>query len=217
VNLSLYLTVAEVLDLYHAVYGAGWPQLADALDIGQLLALRARTLSRGQRQRLDLYTALAHRPALIMLDEPLAGLDRAYIDLVTNVLRGPELAHAALLIVGHTDDEFALMDQVALVHDGGVDAPMPPVPMVERHLARYRLRIDMAGSADADRIEARARAHGQVRRVVRHSETGISAFSERLLDADAIDPEGARWLSCETGLTTLEHVIRFGPATGGNR
>ncbi|TPG65678.1 ATP-binding cassette domain-containing protein [Pseudomonas arsenicoxydans] len=79
--------VREILDLHQALYGKQDPQVAQALDIDALRKLPYRALSRGQKQRLDLFVALAHHPEIAVLDEPFTGLDRAYIDRVAHLLR----------------------------------------------------------------------------------------------------------------------------------
>ena len=57
--------VREILDLHQALYGKQDPQVAQALDIEALRQLPYRALSRGQKQRLDLFVALAHHPELV--------------------------------------------------------------------------------------------------------------------------------------------------------
>ena len=78
------LTVAENLRFYSSVYGlVGHDRerrLADHVDslgLGSRLQQRAGTLSGGWKQRLALACATAHRPDLVFLDEPTAGVDPA--------------------------------------------------------------------------------------------------------------------------------------------
>lgn len=217
VSLSAFSTVAEVLALHRAVYRQAWPALADALGLDELMRLRARYLSRGQRQRLDLYMAMAHRPRLVLLDEPLAGLDRGYIEVVQTMLRGPELAGSALLIVGHTADEFVLMDQVALVHGGRLGQPRSAERLIERHLGPYRLRLDGADATAADAMLERCCNLPACTRVLRDGPLSILAFGSRELAAlQALPGQTRGWIGSAGGPATLDDVIRLGPRAGDN-
>ena len=50
-------------------------ELAGVLDLADILGQRARALSGGPRRRLEIVRALMHRPRVLFLDEPTAGLD----------------------------------------------------------------------------------------------------------------------------------------------
>ena len=90
-SLDLNLTAEENVRLHAVLYGlypwrpcyrlmpSGYRNqvrdLADVLDISDLLGQRARTLSGGLRRRLEIVRALMHRPRVLFLDEPTTGLD----------------------------------------------------------------------------------------------------------------------------------------------
>jgi ABC-2 type transport system ATP-binding protein len=90
-SLDLNLTAEENIRLHAVLYGlypwrpcyrmmpAGYrrqvQQMADLLGLSGLLGRRARTLSGGLRRRLEIVRALMHRPGVLFLDEPTAGLD----------------------------------------------------------------------------------------------------------------------------------------------
>ena len=90
-SLDLNLTAEENIRLHAVLYGlypwrpmyrmmpAGYrrqvTEVAGVLDLSDILGQRARALSGGTRRRLEIVRALMHRPAVLFLDEPTAGLD----------------------------------------------------------------------------------------------------------------------------------------------
>src|SRR5690242_18047380 len=92
------LTVAENLDFYGEVYGLrGAPQRVRSGEVVQFLGLEPRLaqltgqLSGGWKQRVALGCALLHRPAVLFLDEPTAGVDpaarRAFWEAIKDIAR----------------------------------------------------------------------------------------------------------------------------------
>jgi ATP-binding cassette subfamily B protein len=79
------------------------------------------SLSGGQRQRLALARAVAARPAILVLDDPLSALDVATEALVEEALRNV-LKNTTALIVAHRPSTVQLADKVALMQDGKVVA-----------------------------------------------------------------------------------------------
>jgi ABC-2 type transport system ATP-binding protein len=100
------LTVWEHVEFTARVYGVdGWQARAEAL-LGELeLADRSRSLadelSRGMRQKVALACALLHRPALLMLDEPLTGLDPRGIRTLYSLLRRLADEGSAVMLSSH--------------------------------------------------------------------------------------------------------------------
>jgi ABC-2 type transport system ATP-binding protein len=88
---------------------------------------RVRSLSGGQRRRLDFALALIGDPELIFLDEPTTGFDpearRAAWDTIRS-LRG--LGKTILLTTHYLDEAQALADRVAIIKDGRILAIGPP-------------------------------------------------------------------------------------------
>jgi ABC-2 type transport system ATP-binding protein len=124
---SLYgqLTVAELIALFAGYYRR--PR-----DVGEVIALvgledkrdaKVRTLSGGQKRRLDLGLALAGDPELVFLDEPTTGFDpearrRAWETIRS--LRG--LGKTILLTTHYLDEAERLCDRVAVLRDGEIAA-----------------------------------------------------------------------------------------------
>ena len=114
-----HLRVSEIVALHRAMYVRVDAAVTDALGIAELLDKPCRALSKGQRQRIDLYVALAHRPELAVLDEPFTGLDRRYAGVVIDLLRDRARGTSVAMIC-HAEEELAVVDDLVWVRDGGV-------------------------------------------------------------------------------------------------
>jgi ATP-binding cassette, subfamily B, bacterial len=108
--------LAEALDTAQAHFTYSLPEGLDTL-IGE----EGLSLSGGQRQRLALARAIAARPSVLVLDDPLSALDVNTEELVENRLR-EVLAGTTTLIVAHRPSTVALADRVALLEDGRIAA-----------------------------------------------------------------------------------------------
>ena len=95
-------------------------ELLDDLGLGALATRRVDALSGGERQRVALARALAPRPAVLLLDEPLASLDRELrerlADDLRNRLRQPDLA--SVLVTHDLDEAATVADQLLLLRAG---------------------------------------------------------------------------------------------------
>jgi len=129
-NLDWFLTAEETLD-YHGGY-FGMPRrerrerAAELLDIFSLTAKRderTRTLSGGMKRRLILARALMHRPRLLILDEPTAGVDiELRLELWHYVQRINREGTTILLTTHYLDEAEELCDQIAFINDGQIAA-----------------------------------------------------------------------------------------------
>ena len=116
-------------DLYRLVgpQHPGWDAeraLQMAARLGVPLGTELARLSRGQGAKLMLTAALAHRPALLLLDEPFGGLDPGARDeLLAALFSEVELEDLAVLVATHDLEVAArVSDRVALLEDGRLSA-----------------------------------------------------------------------------------------------
>jgi PrtD family type I secretion system ABC transporter len=79
-----------------------------------------RTLSGGERQRIALARALYGRPAIVILDEPSAHMDRAGEEALLHALREVKNAGATTIMVAHRPSLLQHVDQVLVLDDGRV-------------------------------------------------------------------------------------------------
>ena len=124
-----HLTVAQNLD--YGRWMAGLPgdaaereRVIALLDIGHLLARRPGKLSGGERQRVAFGRALLMKPRLLLLDEPLASLDRARkLEILPYLARLRDEAKVPMIYVSHQAGEIArIASQVVRIESGQISA-----------------------------------------------------------------------------------------------
>ena len=93
----------------------------DRLEMSEYRNKRLDTLSKGNQQKIQLVTALAHDPEIIILDEPFSGLDPVNALLLKDVVRGEIAKGKIVLFSSHQMnyiEEFC--DSIAILNDGQV-------------------------------------------------------------------------------------------------
>jgi ABC-2 type transport system ATP-binding protein len=119
------LTVTENLTFYAAIYGlhgaereARVAELLDELGLRERAAQLAGTLSGGWKQRLALACATAHRPAMLFLDEPTAGVDPASRRLFWQKIYALAEQGTTILVTTHYMDEAERCQRLAFLSRG---------------------------------------------------------------------------------------------------
>lgn len=96
-------------------------ELLEALGLGARLAHRPVELSGGEQQRVAIARAYAHRPALILADEPTGSLDRTTAGhVLKNLLDTHKTAGSALVVVTHDSDVAAALGRVVRLESGRI-------------------------------------------------------------------------------------------------
>lgn len=96
--------------------------IVELLEIGDLLDRGVRNLSGGEKQRVAIARALVAGPRLLLLDEPLSGLDAALKEKVLGYLRTirKEFGVPMLYVTHHAEEIMALADKVLVLDRGEV-------------------------------------------------------------------------------------------------
>lgn len=122
------LTGREHLRLHAALYGLPAKEieergttLLEDLEMGASLDQRAEIFSFGMQKKLALVLALAHEPLLLVLDEPLNGLDPGSAERVEDLIRGYTADARAVVLSTHSV-EFAarFANRVGVMHQGSL-------------------------------------------------------------------------------------------------
>lgn len=126
INLDQFLSNEENLVYHGGYHGLGRREarvrareLLDVFELGPKARQRPDALSGGMRRRLLIARALMHRPRLLILDEPTAGVDvELRQDLWRYVRRLHEVGTTILLTTHYLEEADALCDEIALIRHG---------------------------------------------------------------------------------------------------
>ena len=205
-----WMRVGRLLE-HHARYFPSW-DAAYATSLAKSFALKLdqkmSTLSKGQGRRVHLVMALAHRPPLLVLDEPTDGLDPVMRDdalgvLITHIADSPT---TVLLSTHHVTEVEHLADHIGVLRDGELRAQMP-LEELRRDLRRYRAKIPVGWQGTSlfgDAVIRRVTTRNEVDWTVWGEESGVAA---ELVNAGAVVCESAPLSLHEATLALLTQEI----------
>ena len=151
------LTVREVLDLYRSLYPRPRPtdEVLELVGLEEKEDARLRTLSGGQRRRLDLALGIVGDPDLLFLDEPTTGFDpsarRRSWELVQRLR---QLGRTILLTTHYMDEAQHLADRVIVLARGEIVAEGPPDTIGGRDVGRTVIAFRLPVGTDAGDLPA---------------------------------------------------------------
>ena len=145
-ELSPNLTVRET----HQMFGGYFANPRDVDEVVELVGLgekrdaRVKTLSGGQKRRLDLGVALVGNPALVFLDEPTTGFDPAARRAAWEMIRALRSLGTTILLTTHYLDEAQqLADRVAVLRGGEIVRQGTPSELIgDSRVTEIRYRRD---------------------------------------------------------------------------
>ena len=193
-----YLTVSEILKVHAEFYDA-------PLDVDKVIALvgleekakaKTKTLSGGQRRRLDVGLGLIGDPELLFLDEPTTGFDPGARRQAWSVIKDLRSLGKTILLTTHYMDEAQnLADRVLVMAAGRIVAEGPPESIGGRATAATQIHfqlpagvaiadIPIAGTLDGDGVVV---IETDDPTAVLHELTGWALAREATLDGLAVD------------------------------
>src|ERR671930_1372211 len=140
VHLDRFLTAHELLTYHGRYFGmrkreaaARADKLLDVFDLTAKARTKPNRLSGGMRRRLLIARALVHRPRLLVLDEPTAGVDlELHHELWRYLRRLHQEATTVLLTTHYIEEAEALCECVAFIRAGRIVVEGTPPELVER-------------------------------------------------------------------------------------
>ncbi len=152
------LTARENLQLMarlrgYGKHGAGRvvDQLVDRFDIGEFRDQLVKSMSGGQRRRVDLAASLVVQPRLLVLDEPTSGLDPRSRQVVWSTIRDLVAEGITLLLTTqYLDEADTLSDHIVLIDRGRATASGTPAEL-KNQIGEQRVdvtTVDAAGFAE---------------------------------------------------------------------
>lgn len=130
-------------------------QVVDALDLSDVMAQSATTLSGGEAQRVAIARALLTRPQLILMDEPLSGIDRSRKNVILRMIADlPEKFDVPVIFVSHLVEEVAhISDQLIAMQNGEIVGVGPTVAMLEKLGADVTGHFETGSILEGDVVE----------------------------------------------------------------
>ncbi|MDR0731315.1 MAG: ABC transporter ATP-binding protein [Treponema sp.] len=119
-----HLTVAENLEIARRMQGiadkASIPRIMSTLKLDRYTHKKAKHLSQGNKQRLGLAKALIHNPKILILDEPINGLDPAGIAEIRDLIRNLSANFGITVFMSsHILEELSkLATRIGIIHEG---------------------------------------------------------------------------------------------------
>ena len=109
----------------------------EEFNLSELLKLKGRQLSGGQRRKVEIARTLASEPKIILLDEPFAGIDPIAIDEIKEVLISLKEKNIGILITDHNVREaLEICDKAIVINNGEIIADGPKEKLINDEIVK---------------------------------------------------------------------------------
>ena len=127
-TLDLDLSVEENLHYHSSLHGLSFPDAKERIeeeikriDLAEKLKNKVRSLSGGQRRRVEIARSLLHKPKLLLLDEPTVGLDIGSRQMILKHVKSLcKKGQLAVLWATHLIDEIDKGEKVVIINKGEI-------------------------------------------------------------------------------------------------
>jgi ABC-2 type transport system ATP-binding protein len=121
------------------------PEVEDLTELGDVSGEPISSLSHGFRQRVGIAQAIVHRPRLLVLDEPITGLDPVQIVEMRELLRSLKGEHTILLSSHILSEISETCDRILVIKDGQIAAAGTEAELTSKLHGGFRVAITVSG------------------------------------------------------------------------
>jgi ABC-2 type transport system ATP-binding protein len=137
------------------------PEVEELIELGHVAQDPIASLSHGFRQRVGIAQAIVHRPRLLVLDEPITGLDPVQIVEMRELLRSLKGEHTILLSSHILSEISETCDRILVIKDGTIAAAGTEAELTSSLGRGRRVVVTLSGETRASVVDkARAAAEG---------------------------------------------------------
>jgi ABC-2 type transport system ATP-binding protein len=185
-----FFNVREALRIQSGYFGVknneAWiDELLDSLGLADKANANMRQLSGGMKRRVLVAQALVHKPPVIVLDEPTAGVDVELRQTLWQfIAKLNKQGHTVLLTTHYLEEAEALCSRIAMLKAGRVVA-LERTSVLLKAASSHVLRLKIDGELPAD-LAAQARVTGRIVQFPAHDARQIESFLSAVREAGLI-------------------------------
>lgn len=194
--------MAAMRGLQGAVRRRRLAEVIEVCGLGDVLAKRIDTLSKGYRQRVGLAQAMVHDPPILILDEPTSGLDPNQIVEIRSLIKTLGREKTVILSTHILPEVQASCDRVLIIHRGQIVADGTPDELQSAH-GGQRILFGVQQVSETEVRSALARIDGVQLEEVQAESDGTLLLRLSAEDQQDLRPELFR-LAVERGWTLTE-------------
>jgi ABC-2 type transport system ATP-binding protein len=175
------------------------PEVEELTELGDVADEPIASLSHGFKQRVGIAQAIVHRPRLLVLDEPITGLDPVQIVEMRELLRSLKGEHTIVLSSHILSEISETCDRILVIKDGQIAAAGTEAELTSKLHGGFRVAITVNGEA------AGREGGGSKARTIATGVAGVRSVEER---APAETGEGVVTLQVDADSDVRAELVR---------
>lgn len=153
--LETFILNREIYEIPKDQFDQTLGELADLLEVREILKIQVRKLSLGQRMKCELIAALLHRPRVLFLDEPTIGLDVVMQKKIRDFIKEYNRRYQATIILTshYMEDVKELCSRVIMIDKGRLIFDGALAEIIERYADHKILEVVFAKEIDPKKLD----------------------------------------------------------------